>query len=108
MKQLEKRYLCSIFIKCMNYKSHVKKKKLTYTTVGNFIEDCSDNRFNNLRLTIFDCLNNVEGLTDDNIDNPLPKKEKFWIRILVTQHHGLNSKDEVNRKNQCKREKLNH
>ena len=59
----------------MNYKSHVKKKKLTYTTVGNFIEDCSDNRFNNLRLTIFDCLNNVEGLTDDDIDDPIPKTE---------------------------------
>ena len=38
-------------------------------------KNCDDHRFNNLRLTIFDCLNNVEGLTDDDIDDPLPKKE---------------------------------
>ena len=57
-------------IKCMNYKSHVR-------TVTQFIENCNDNWFNNLRLTIFDCLNNVEDLTDDDTDHPLPKKEKF-------------------------------
>ena len=59
----------------MNYKSHVKKKKLACRTAGHFIENCNDHRFNNLRLTIVDCLNNVEGLTDDDIDHPLPKKE---------------------------------
>ena len=59
----------------MNYKSHVKKEKLICRTVGHFIQNCNDNRFNNLRLTIFDCLDNVEGLTDDDIDDPLPKKE---------------------------------
>ena len=52
----------------MNYKSHAKKKILTCRTVGHFIENCNDNRFNNLRLTIF-------SLTDDDIDDPLPKKE---------------------------------
>ena len=56
----------------MNYKSHVKKK-LACRTVGHFIENYNDHRFNNLRLTIFDCLNNVEGLTDDDIDDPIPK-----------------------------------
>ena len=76
--------------------------------MGHFIENCNDNRFNNFGLTIFDCLNNLEGLTDDDIDDPRRKKEKFWIRILVTQHHALNSKHEVNRKKQCEREKLNH
>ena len=30
-----------------------------------FIENCNDNGFNNLRFTIADSLNNVEGLTDD-------------------------------------------
>ena len=59
----------------MNYKSHFKKKKLICRTVEHFIESCNDNRFNNLRLTIFDCVNNVEALTDDDIDDPLPKKE---------------------------------
>ena len=32
------------------------------------------------------------------IDDRLLKKEKFWIRTLVTQHYGLNSKHELNRK----------
>ena len=59
----------------MNYKSHIKNKILTCRKKGYFIENCNDNRFNNLRLTIFDCLNKVEGLTDDDIDDPLPKKE---------------------------------
>ena len=33
-----------------NCKSHVKKKKLTCRIVRHFIENCSDNRFDNLRL----------------------------------------------------------
>ena len=48
-----------------NYKSHVKKKRLTCRIVRHFIENCNDNGFNNLRFTIVDSLNNVEGLTDD-------------------------------------------
>ena len=43
--------------------------------MGHFIENCNDNRFNKLILTIFDCLNNVEGLADDDIDDPIPKTE---------------------------------
>ena len=81
-----------------NYKSHVKKKRLTCRIVRHFIENCNDNGFNNLRFTIIDCLNNVEGLTDDEIDDLLVKKEKFWIRTLVTQYHGLNRKYDLSRK----------
>ena len=33
-------------IKCINYKNHVKKKKLTCRTMGHFIVNCNDNRFN--------------------------------------------------------------
>ena len=43
--------------------------------MGHFIENCNDNRFNKWILTRFDCLNNVEGLTDDDIDDPIPKTE---------------------------------
>ena len=73
-----------------------------------FIENCNDGGFNNMRFSIVDCLNNMEGLTDDAIDALLLKKEKFWIRTLVTQHHGLNSTHGLNRKKRCDREKLNH
>ena len=41
-----------------------------------FTENCNDNGFKNLRFTIADCLNNVEGLTDDEIDHLLIKKKK--------------------------------
>ena len=63
-----------------------------------FTENCNDNGFKNLRFTIADCLNNVEGLTDDEIDHLLlkkKKKKKFWIRTLIMQHHGLNSKHDL-------------
>ena len=72
-----------------------------------FIGNCNDNGFNNLRFTIMDWLNNVDGLTAE-IDDLLLEKEKFWIRALVTQHHGLNKKHDLNRKKRCEHEKLNH
>ena len=84
-----------------NYKSHIKKRKLTCRIVKHFIENCNDNGFNNLRFTIVDCLNNVDSLKNDEIDDLLLKKEKFWIRTLAMQHHGLNSKHDLNRKKQC-------
>ena len=84
-----------------NYKSHIKKRKLTCRIVKHFIENCNDNGFNNLRFTIVDCLNNVDSLKNDEIDDLLLKKEKFWIRTLAMQHHGLNSKHDLNRKKRC-------
>ena len=81
-----------------SYKYHVKKKKLACRIEKHFIENCNNNGFNNLRFIIVDYLCNEEGLTGDEIDNHFLKKEKFWIRTLVTQHHGLNSKHDLKRK----------
>ena len=69
-----------------------------------FIENFNNNGFNNMRFTIVYCLYNVEDLTDYDL---LLKKEKFWIRTLVTQHHGLDSKH-VLKKKLCEHENLNH
>ena len=66
----------------------LKRKKLTCRIVRHFVENCNDNGFSNFRFSIIDCLSNVEGLTDDEIDDLL----LFCIRASVTQHHGLNSK----------------
>ena len=85
-------------LRLSNYKSHVKKKELAWRIVKHFIENCNNNGFNNLRFTIVDCLYNEEDLTGDEIDDHFLKKEKFWIRTLVTQHHGLNSKHDLKRK----------
>ena len=90
-----------------NYKSHLKNKKLACRIERHFIENCNNNGFNNLRCTIDDCLFNEKGLIDDEIDDLFLKKEKFSIRTLVTQHHGLNSKHDVKRKKLCEHEKLN-
>ena len=57
-----------------NYKTHIKKRKLTCRTVKHFIENCNGNGFNKLSFTIVDCLNNVDSLTNDEIDDLLLKK----------------------------------
>ena len=95
-------------LRLSNYKSHVKKKELAWRIVKHFIENCNNNGFNNLRCTIVDCLYNVEGLTVYEIDDLLLKKEKFWIRTLVTQHCGWNSKHDLKRKKLRQHEKLNY
>ena len=95
-------------ITIIKLQSHVKKKRLTCRIARRFIENCSDNGFKNLRFTIVDCFNNVDGLTDDEIDDLLLKTEKFWIRTLVMQRHGLNSKHDLNRTKRCERGKLNN
>ena len=41
------------------------------------IENCNDNGFNNLQFTTSDCLNNVNGLRADEVDDIFLKKEKF-------------------------------
>ena len=46
----------------------------------------------------------MDDLIVDEIDDLLLQKEKFWIRALVTQHHSLNSKHELNIKKRCERE----
>ena len=56
-----------------------------------------------MRFTIVYCLYNAEDLTDYDL---LLKKEKFWIRTLVTQHHGLDSKHDLKKK-LCEHENLN-
>ena len=71
-----------------------------------FIENWSDNGFNNLRYTIVDCMNNADSLTADEIDVFLLEKEKSWIGTLVNQHLDLNSKHSLNRKKQCEHEQL--
>ena len=37
-----------------------------------------------------DVLNNVDDLSENDIDSLLLQKENFWIGTLMTQHKGLN------------------
>ena len=73
-----------------------------------FIENCNDNGFKYLRFTIVDCLSNVDGLTDDEIDDPLLKKEKYLLDKKISHATScLHSKHDLNRTKRCESEKLN-
>ena len=59
-----------------------------------------------MKFTIIDCVDNCENLTLEQIDDELLKKEKMWIRKLMTYHHGLNSSHDLNRTRRSDREIL--
>ena len=72
-----------------------------------FIENYNDNGFNNLRFTIIYCLNNVAGLTDDEIDIFFSKKK---VLDMNNGHETswFKSRHDLNRKKRCDHEKLKH
>ena len=94
-----------------NYKSWVKHK-IRQCRIGNHSidnEGCGgsdDKPWENMKFTIIDCLDNYENFTPEQIDDELLKKEKMWIRKLVTYHHGMNSSHDLNRTRRCEKEKL--
>ena len=59
----------------------------------------------NLRFILLDCVDNVDGLSTEKIDELLLEKERFWIGTLVTQHKGLNSIHDWVRTKRNEREK---
>ena len=61
--------------------------------------------FNNLRFILLDCVDNVDGLSTEEINDLLLEKERFWIGTLVTQHKGLNSTHDWVRTKRKDREK---
>ena len=94
-----------------NYKSWVKLRIRQCRMGNHFIDNpgCrgpEENPWANMKFTIIDCLDNVENLTVEQIDHELLKKEKMWIRKLLTYHHGMNSSHDLNRTRRCEREKL--
>ena len=60
-----------------------------------------------MKFTIIDCLDNCDGLSLEQIDDELLKKEKMWIRKLLTYHHGMNSSHDLNRARRSEREVFN-
>ena len=94
-----------------NYKSWVKLRIRQCRLSNHFIDnpECrgpEENPWANMKFTIIDCLDNCENLTQEQIDDELLKKEKMWIRKLLTYHHGMNSSHDLNRTRRCEREKL--
>ena len=82
-----------------NYKSHIENKNRTCRIVKHIIDDCNDphHPFKYLGFLIIDVLNNVDDLSENDIESFLLHIEKFWIRTLVTQHKGLIGSHDWNR-----------
>ena len=94
-----------------NYKSWVKKQ-IRQCRIGNHFIDSSECRgpdnkpWENMKFSIIDCVDNFQGFSTEQIENELLRKEKFWIRTLLTFHHWLNSSHDLNRSSRCEREKI--
>ena len=86
-----------------NYKSHINKGVKSCHIVKHFLN--VHKGFENLRFILLDCVDNVEGLSTERIDELLLEKEKFWIGTLLTQHKGLNSTHDWARTKRNEREK---
>ena len=81
------------------YKSHIKNHHETCGIVKHFIHQCpsNENPGDNLVFVILDSLNNISGLSDNQIEDLLLQKEKFWIGTLCTMHKGMNQTHDWNR-----------
>ena len=94
-----------------NYKSWVKKN-IRKCRIGNhFIDNpcwrgSVEGPWENMKFFIIDCLDNTLGFTSEKIDDELLKKEKRWIRTLLTYPHGMNSTHDLNRSKRNDVEKL--
>ena len=86
-----------------NYKSHIKKKISSCCIVKHFLDCCKDLKY--LRFIILDKLNNIDNLSQSEIDALLLSKEKFWIGTLITQHKGMNGTHDWNRSKRFDKDK---
>ena len=62
-----------------NYKSHIKNKSPTCRIVKHFIDDCNDPHvpFKYFGFLLIDVLNNVDDLSENDIESLLLQKQKF-------------------------------
>ena len=70
-----------------NYKSRIKKNVRSSKIATHFIDECcvKETPFKYVAFVIIDVINNTSGLTRNQIEDILLKKEQFWIGTLVTQ-----------------------
>ena len=83
-----------------NYKSHAKHNVNSFSTSKHFSTQFTSpidtSAFYSFQL--IDCLDNFENLSEEEVDDLLLDKEKFWIGTLLTMHKGLNNTHDWNRK----------
>ena len=75
-----------------NYKSHVKNNVKSCSIVKHFQETCRDDSdpFKYMRFIILDYVDNIHLISNDELENILLEKEKFWIGSTCAIHKGLN------------------
>ena len=91
-----------------NYKSQIKNLVGKCHINKHFFGPCRgplEEPASNMYFMLVDCLNNVNGLSAQAIDDILLQKEKWWIGNLITQHKGMNGKHDWNRKKRTDPEK---
>ena len=90
-----------------NYKWQIANGCQTCEIVKHFVNCCTnpDDPCGYLVFQIIDGLENVDGLSTEEIDDLLLAKEKFWIGTLVTQHQGMNGSHDWNRTRRCEMQK---
>ena len=91
-----------------NYKSHIRHKRKLCRISRHFIEDCIDVSLSNLKFVIVDAVNNSANLTENELEDLLLAKEKFWIGTLITQHKGMNGSHDWNRTKRTERENFSN
>ena len=66
-------------LRLRNYKSHIKDKSPTCRIVKHFIDDCNDPRvpFKYFGFLLIDVLNNVDDLSENDIESLLLQKQNF-------------------------------
>ena len=78
-----------------NYKSHIKKNVNSCAIAKHFFECCisddPENPSKYMRFVILDVIDNADDLSNQEIENLLLCKEKFWIGSLCCIHKGMNT-----------------
>ena len=83
-----------------NYKSHAKHYITLCSINKHFNTICKSSQDTSafLSFQLIDCLDNIDDLSIEDIDDLLLQKEKHWISTLVTMNRGMNSSHGWNRK----------
>ena len=62
-----------------------------------FIQACTDeHNLGHIKFIILDKIDNIDNLSEGQIEALLLQKESFWIGTLVTQHQGMNATHDWN------------
>lgn len=88
-----------------NYKSHISNGHENCGIVNHFLTQCHDTEdpTGHLVFHILDGLDNILGLSEEERNDLLLQKEKFWIGTLLTMHKGMNSTHDWNRTKRCEK-----